>query len=164
MSTTGKPEFADLVIINGKVITVDSDFSIGEAVAVKDGRIIFVGKNDRIRLLTGSGTKTIDLRGKPVLPGINDSHAHVESLGSSRPPLSLDLNYPEVNSIADIVSLTEAKAKTLPAGKWIRGGGWNPALLEECKADPGREPARWDLDEVSPNHPVIFFDYSHHNA
>jgi predicted amidohydrolase YtcJ len=164
LKAADKPESADLLFLNGKVITVDKNFSIKEAVAVKGGKIIFVGKTAEARAFTGPGTKTIDLQGKTLMPGINDSHTHVDALGSSGPPISIDLNFPNVKSIADIASATSAKAKTSPAGKWIRGFGWNPALLEEFKADPKREPTRWDLDKVSPNNPVIFFDFSHHNA
>jgi predicted amidohydrolase YtcJ len=155
---------ADLVIMNGKVVTVDKAFSIREAVAVKDGKIIAVGKNSAVQKFAGSKTKVVDLQGKLLLPGINDAHSHVDSLGSSRPPLAIDLSFPGVRSIAEAVAATAAKAKTTPPGTWIRGGGWNPAFLEECKADPKREPTKGDLDAVSPDNPVMFHDFSYHNA
>ena len=67
-------ENADSVMMNGKVITVDKDFSIRQAVAVKDGRIIGVGTNDEVKALIGPNTKVLDIKGKSILPGINDSH------------------------------------------------------------------------------------------
>jgi adenine deaminase len=69
---------ADLVIINGKIVTVDKKFSIVQAVATKDGKIIAVGKNEDIKELAGKNTKVLDLKGKTVLPGINDSRRLVK--------------------------------------------------------------------------------------
>jgi predicted amidohydrolase YtcJ len=161
---SGSSGHADMVLLNGKVITVDKAFSVKQAVAVRNGKIVSVGTTGTVKRLVGPNTKVIDLQGRVLLPGINDAHSHVNSLGSSRPPLAVELGFPAVKSIADAVAATEAKVKTVPAGKWIRGGGWNPAFLEECKADPKRQPTRWDLDKVSPDNPVMFTDFSFHNA
>jgi len=94
---------ADSVITSGKVITVDKNFSIAQAVAVKDGRIVAVGTNERIKALAGRQTKAIDLNGKTMLPGINDAHIHAMLYWGSRPPLVLDVGYPAMKSISDIV-------------------------------------------------------------
>ncbi len=100
---------ADLVIINGKVITVDGDFSLKQAVAVKDGRIVAVGSTDDVKPFIASDTRVLDLKGKPLLPGINESHMHAPFFGASRPPLSLDLTFPTVQSIPDMVDTLKKK-------------------------------------------------------
>jgi len=156
-------EFADLVLLNGKVITVDKRFSLKEAVAIKNGKIIFVGKTADADKFAGSRTKKIDLLGRTVVPGINDTHAHVDSIGLSMPPFALDLNSPIVKSIADIAEAVLAKVRDLPKGSWVRGNGYNPEYLSECRADPTKELSRRTLDPVSPDNPVALWDFSHHN-
>ena len=153
---------ADLVIKNGKVITVDKDFSIQQAVAVKDGKIVAVGSDDDVKGHIASDTRVLDLRGKPLLPGINESHMHAPFFGASRPPLSLDLTYPTVKSIPDMVEALRQKVPEVPAGEWIRGFGWDQSSLEECRNDPSKLPRKSDLDAVSPDHPVAFTDFSVH--
>jgi hypothetical protein len=153
---------ADLVIINGKVITVDRNFSIAQAVAVKGDRIIAVGTNRQIKSLAGKHSKILDLKGKTVLPGINDSHMHGALYGGTRPPLAVDVSYPTVKSIRDIIKAVGEKVKTAKPGEWIRGVGWDVGYLEECLKDPSRYPSRWDLDPVSPNNPVYLADFSTH--
>ncbi len=153
---------ADLVITNAKVITVDEDFSIKEAVAVKEGKILAVGTSDDIKAFIGSNTKVLNLKGKPLLPGINESHMHAPFFGASRPPLALDLTYPTVKSISDIVAALEQKVTEVEPGEWIRGFGWDQGSLEECKNDPSRLPRRSDIDPVSPNNPVVLTDFSVH--
>ena len=127
---------ADLIIINGKVITVDKDFSIKQAIAVKNGWIVAVGTNADIQKFAGKKTQVMDLKGKAILPGINESHGHTTAFASVRPPFAIDARSPTVKSMADIKAAIAAKAKELGPGKWIRGRGWNTALLEEFKNDP----------------------------
>ena len=144
---------ADLVITNAKVITVDKDFTIRQAVAVKDGKITAVGTDDDVQPFIGGNTRVLELKGKPVLPGINECHMHAPFFGATRPPLSLDLTYPAVKSIPEMVAALERKVTETPAGEWIRGFGWDQGSLEECKSDPSRLPRKGDLDAVSPDHP-----------
>jgi len=153
---------ADLVIMNGKVITVDKRFSIEQAVAVKDARIVAVGRDKEIKGFIGGGTKVLDIQGKPMLPGINDSHMHGVFLGGTMPPLALDLRYPTVKSIRDISEVVRKKVESTRRGEWIRGVGWDPGYLEECKKNLNRLPTRWDIDPVSPNNPAFFIDFSGH--
>ena len=153
---------AELVITNAKVITVDRDFSIKEAVAVKDGKIVAVGTSADVETYIASDTKVLDLKGKPLLPGINESHMHVSFFGASRPPLSLDLTYPTIQSIPDMVAALQQKVAEVEPGEWIRGFGWDQGSLEECKSDPSRLPRRSDIDPVSPNNPVVLTDFSAH--
>ncbi len=159
-STQGQA--ADLAIINAKVITVDREFSIRQAVAIKDGKIAAVGTDDDVKPLIGPCTQVLDLKGKPVLPGINECHMHTAFFGATRPPLSLDLTYPAITSIPDMVAALDKKVAETPAGEWIRGFGWDQGSLKECKSDPSRLPRKWDLDAVSPDHPIAFTDFSCH--
>ena len=152
----------DLIMFNGKIITVDEDFSIAKAVAIKDDKIICVGSTKDILKLKGRDTKTLDLKGAIVLPGINDTHCHLGGFGLSRPPLVLDVAFPTVESIADIVAMVGARVAEVSPGEWVRGGGWDEGFLAECVADPARHPTRWDLDAVSPDNPVALTDFSYH--
>jgi hypothetical protein len=145
---------ADLVIINGKVITVDKGFSIAQATAVKGERIIAVGTNEQVKALAGKRTKMLDLKGKCLLPGINDAHIHAALYWGSRPPVVLDAGYPAVKSIRDIVNAVSKQVQEIKPGEWVRGTGLNLANLKECKNNPARYPTRWDLDLVSPLNPV----------
>lgn len=153
----------DLVIINGKVVTVDRDFRIKQAVAVKDGKILAVGSDDEIKPFIASGTRVLNLRGKTVLPGINDSHCHPGSFGAYRPPMALDVGKTQAESIREIVALIAEHAESQPPGAWIIGRGWDLGNLAENRADPDRWPTRGDLDPVSPHHPVALVDFSGHN-
>ena len=157
---TGK---ADLLLVNGKVITVDSRFSIKQAVAIKGNRIIAVGSNEEInKFLPSHNTQVFDLKGKAVLPGINDSHGHPTFLGGVRPPLALDLSYPSIKSIEDMRNAIYEKAKTIPPGEWIRGFGWDQMSIEECKNDPSILPRKTDIDSVSQKNPVALTDHTGH--
>jgi predicted amidohydrolase YtcJ len=155
---------ADLVLTNGKVVTVDHDFSIAEAVAVKGDTVIAVGKTDDINSLVGKRTKTIDLKGNTMLPGINDTHCHISDWALTRPPFQLEIRYPAVKSIADITKMVVEKAATVKPGEWILGEGWDEGYLEECLADSNRKPSKDDLDKVAPDNPVILTEYSGHRT
>jgi predicted amidohydrolase YtcJ len=152
----------DLVITNGKIITVDPHFSIAEAIAVKNGKIAAVGTRDEIKTITGNKTKVIDLKGAAVLPGINDSHCHVSDWALTRPPWKLNIRFPVVKSIADIVKMVAEAAGKTPPGDWIQGEGWDQGYLSECLANPDRLPSREDLDRVAPANPVVLVEYSGH--
>ena len=138
---------ADLVLLNGKVVTVDPDFSIAEAVAVKDGRIIAVGSTAEIAETAGEGTEVIELEGRMVLPGLIDSHLHM--LGTSLTISMIDCRTPPMKSIADIIAAVRERAEKAEPGVWIQGRGWDQAKLSEH-----RNPTRWDLDEAAPDNPV----------
>lgn len=154
---------ADMVIRNGKVITVDSNFSVKQAVAIKDGRILAVGTDKEIEPFVGAGTKVLDLKGKAMLPGIIDSHGHYVWNAATNPPLAINLRFPAVKSIADAVALLAAEVKETKPNQWIWGFGWDSRYLKECVDDKSRQPTKDDLDAVSPNNPVIFIDSSGHN-
>lgn len=153
---------ADLVFVNGAVYVMDEACSVSHALAVRDGVVVALGAE--AEELAGRAGRVVDMAGGCLLPGINDSHCHAISYGMSTPPLTLDLNFPNVRSIADIVeAVREAVAGAQP-GEWIVGAGWDPGFLAECTNGSGREPTRLDLDPVSPDNPVYLQDFSYHTA
>ncbi len=153
---------ADFIYLNGKVLTADPEDSLAEALAVKGDKILAVGSDSEIRELAGGSTEVIDLGRKTILPGINDSHTHSAMYGGSRPPLTLDVSFPAVRSIADIKEAVRARAATIKPGEWIRGNGWDYGYLAESLADRSRVLTRWDLDEVAPDNPTFLVDFSQH--
>jgi predicted amidohydrolase YtcJ len=153
---------ADLIIINGKVVSVDKNFTIAEAVAVKENKIIAVGTNDNIKKLADKYTEVLDLKGKTMLPGINDAHNHMVDWSTSRPPLCLDASFPNVKSIADIVKMVSQKYREIKPGEWIQGLGWSELHLEECQTDSKRLPTKEDLDRAAPDIPVALYSNTHH--
>ncbi len=145
LSCGGKPE-ADLVLFNGKVATVDNDFSIQQAVAIKGDRIIFVGSKDGVAAHIGMGTEVIELDGKLVLPGLIDGHAHMHNLGEEL----MNLDIYGATSFQQIVDKVAERAKAARPGEWIIGGRWDQNNWEE-KTFPEHDA----LSEVSPNNPVF---------
>jgi len=137
---------ADLVLINADMITMNRQSPRAQAVAVLDGKIIEVGTNDKIERFVGKSTNVIDAKGKTVVPGLIDAHAHMIALGHSFPWLDLR----GVSSIKEIQRKLNAKVRKAEKGKWILGRGWDQDRLKE-----GRFPTRWDLDKVSPDNPVL---------
>jgi len=130
--------FADLVLINGRIVTVDKDDAIAEAVACKGEKIIKVGTDEEIEAYTGKHTKVIDLGGKLVTPGFVDTHVHFSSGG--RRVRTVDLRY--VRSIDALIEELRKRAETLPKGRWVQGYGYNESKLKEK-----RYPNRYDLDK-----------------
>jgi predicted amidohydrolase YtcJ len=153
---------ADSIYFNGIIHTFDRQDSTCTALALKDGRIVAVGSDADIRSLAGAATEPIDLQGRCVVPGINDSHMHAALTGGIRPPLTLDAGYPAVKSIADIKEAVRARAAAAKPGEWIRGAGWNEGYLAECLADRSRHMTRWDLDEIAPGNPVYLVSFTQH--
>ena len=157
--------YPDFILKNGNIITVDGSFSIAKSVAIKDGKIVAVGKANDVDKLKGKNTKVWDLKGATVLPGINDAHIHLSGFGLSRPPLTLDVGYPTVKSLADIAAMVGARVNEpdVPDGQWITGWGWDRGYLEELVATPADDwPSKGVLDPGSPNNPVALTDFSGH--
>ena len=138
---------ADLIIHNGKVATVDAKFSIAEAVAVKDGRILLVGTNADALKLKGDKTQVIDAKGKLVMPGLMDSHTHPvgAALSEWKEPL------PNLSSLKIVFEYIKKKTVTTPKGQWIVVRYAFPTRLDEA-----RFPTKAELDEVAPDHPVLY--------
>ncbi len=112
---------ADLVLVNGTVVTLDEGTPEAEGLAVRDGRIVAVGSSREMRAFVGAGTELVDLDGGTALPGLIEGHGHFLGLGQSR--MILDLT--TTNSFQDIVDqVASAVAETEP-GEWITGRGWH---------------------------------------
>ena len=148
---------ADLLLINGKIVTVDGEDSIVEAVAVKDGKILSTGSSKKIKKLAGEKTKIIDLQGKTVLPGIIDSHTHPHNAALNF--LEINCRAIEIRRIKDIQAAIANRAKEIGPGKWIRGSGYNDSKLKEK-----RQIRRNELDEVAPDNPVYIVSDTGHQA
>jgi predicted amidohydrolase YtcJ len=153
----------DMILLDGEVHTVDSKSSIVQAIALADGKITATGSNSEVLALRNSGTRVIELAGRTVLPGINDSHAHACAYGSSLPPLEIDVSFPTVKSISDVKEAIRKESLIKGPGQLIVGNGWDLGYLEECVGTE-RKPTRWDIDEVSQNNPVFLQDFSRHLA
>jgi predicted amidohydrolase YtcJ len=151
-----------LVLTGGQVLTVDDGFTVAEGVAVRGRTIVAVGGDAEIRALAGPGTRVVELGGRTVLPGINDSHLHGAAYGMTKPPFAIPVGHPAVASIADIASAVERTVRAARPGEWIIGLGWDPGYLAECLTDPRRFPHRRDLDAVAPDNPVCLTDFSSH--
>ena len=140
---------ADTVLLNGKIITVDSQDSIAEAVAIRDGKIVAVGSNQSVRGLMGETTLAIDLKGLTATPGLIDAHCHFAA-GGFRELYHLDLSYPAIRTIGDVVEKIKEKVETSEPGAWIFGTGWDEGKLEELRYIYAS-----DIDSVSPQNPVF---------
>ena len=139
---------ADIVFVNGNIITVDSADRVAQAVAVKGARILAVGTTAAIDSLAGPATQRIDLGGLTMTPGLLDAHAHFASGGVDRLYV-LDLSYPRVKSIRDVQDSVAARVANLPKGSWLVGQGW-----DEGKFGERRLLQAADLDKVAPDNPV----------
>lgn len=144
----GGPEPADLVLVGGRIITVDSVDRVAEALAVRGDRIVAVGTDADIEPLIGPRTRRVDLAGRAVTPGLIDAHAHFAWGGADRIRL-IDLSYPAVKTVAEVQARVAERAAATPKGEWIQGRGWDEGKLAER-----RFLTRADLDAVAPDHPV----------
>src|SRR5215471_12538835 len=138
----------DVILSNGKIITVDNKFSIGQAVAVRGDRIVAVGSNQDVTRLAGPNTRRIDLQGKAVVPGFIDDHAHIMEEG--RIWLE-ELRLDGVTTRKQALDMIRAKAASLKPGQWVYVlGGFSVDQFTDNKKDFTRE----ELDSVAPNNPV----------
>ncbi len=151
LAACGGGEPADLVLTGGKVAIADEAFSIHETIVVRDGRVLAVGGAELADRY--DATRTVDLGGRLVVPGFNDSHTHIR--GNARRHIDLA----GTESIAEIQALIRAKIAELGEGEWITGYGWSEDELAE-----GRRPLRPDLDEAAPDNPVLLTRAGGHSA
>jgi predicted amidohydrolase YtcJ len=138
---------ADLIVHNARVVTVNKDFTISQAVASQGDRIVAVGKDEAVMKHRGPKTKVIDAHGKTVLPGLYDSHVHAVAAATS------ELVEPVLNpkSLQEVFDHIRARAKVVPEGEWIVLRFIFPTRLKEA-----RFPTKAELDEAAPKHPVMF--------
>jgi predicted amidohydrolase YtcJ len=143
------PAPADVIIHHAKILTVDANFSIAEAIAIKDDRIVAVGPDEQIFKFAGPKTKVIDADGRTVLPGLYDSHTH--PLGAALSEFNEELPY--LTSLEEEFAYIRKKAKELKEGEWIVLRFAFPTRFKEA-----RFPTLAELDAAAPKHPVL------HNA
>ncbi len=147
LATPALAQPADLVLRGGNIITVDNDWRVAQAVAVRDGRFVAIGDDAVVANYVGPNTQVVELAGKTVVPGLIDTHLH---------QLFHALNGPQVQllgakSVADVQKAVAERVTRTEAGKWVTASmGWHESILEE-----GRMPTRHELDPVSPSNPVF---------
>lgn len=146
-SDDGAP--ADLVVRNAKVLTVDSEFSEAEAVAIRDSVFVAVGSNEDIEGYVGESTRVIDAEGRTVIPGLIESHSHATSV--VRREYATPHPYEQLESIGDIQRWVREQAEQTPEGDWILIPRTDVTHIRE-----GRIPTPEELTEAAPNHPVVF--------
>jgi hypothetical protein len=152
-AAAGAPEAADLALVGGAVYTVDAARSWAEAVAIRAGRIVYVGSDAGIRPFVGEKTRVLELAGRMLLPGFQDAHVHPVSGG-------LELGLCDLNDLATqaaVVEKVRACAAEQP-GEWLVGGGWALPIF------PGGNPSRALLDELSPKRPAYLSAADGHSA
>jgi predicted amidohydrolase YtcJ len=152
---------ADLVLTNGKIVTVDADHPEVEAVAVRDGRVLAVGTSAEMDAFVGGSTRVVDLEGRLAVPGFIEGHGHYTSLG--RAQMILDLN--DVADWDEIVAMVAEAAAQAEPGAWIAGRGWHQEKWDGVPADAvDGVPVHTGLSAVSPDNPVILGHASGHAA
>jgi predicted amidohydrolase YtcJ len=138
-------EAADVVFKNGNIYTVNERQPRAEAVAVKAGKIIFVGSNANAKAYEGKATRVIDLKGNTVVPGLTDSHYHLSGVGARE----MNLNLEGITTLEDFLAKVKERVDSAKPGEWVTGRGWIETFWK-----PPVFPTRWDLDKISPNNPV----------
>jgi len=138
---------ADLVVLNGRIVTVDRRSSLAEAAAVRDGRFVVVGANAKVKQWVGERTRVIDARGKTVVPGLIETHVH--ALGVARDEAVQP--FVQLGSIAEIQQWVQRQSQTTPEGEWIQIPRIDLTRLRE-----GRLPTRAELDAPTAKYPVVF--------
>jgi len=159
LSCAQQKEPADLVLMNGKVVTVDEAKPEAQALAVQGDIIVAVGSNRHLKPYINQATKVIDLEGKLAIPGFIDAHGHFASLGESK--LKLDLM--KVQNWDKIVALVEEAVKKAEPGEWILGRGWHQEKWDKSP-DPNVDglPFHHSLSKISPDNPVLLTHASGH--
>ena len=141
-------EGADLILRNGKVVTVDDRFTIAQAIAIKGERVLATGTNAAMAKLAGPGTRTIDLRGRTVIPGLIDNHAHFMRAAEF---WHREVRFDGVTSRRRALEMIAAKAKESAPGEWVLAlGGWSLEQFTDSQQGFTRE----ELDRVAPDNPV----------
>ncbi len=145
---TPKNSFTKLALLGGNIVTIDEKRTRAQAVYVLGDRIAKVGSDSEIRPLIDNETETIDLKGRTVVPGFVDCHAHPMSYGQQL--LNVDCRTPPIYSIEELIEGIREAAERSEEGEWIRGAGYDDFKLSEK-----RNPNRWDLDKAAPLNPVM---------
>jgi predicted amidohydrolase YtcJ len=159
LGCAGGHETADLILVNGRIVTVDADMPEAEAVAIRGDRIVAVGTTAEIRRYAGSGTQVIDVQGQLVVPGFIEGHGHYTGLGNAK--MTIDLL--DVTAWEDLVAIVGTASRDLAPDQWITGRGWH-----QDKFDPPPPntvegvPTHDALSAATPNNPVLLRHASGH--
>jgi hypothetical protein len=140
---------ADLILHNGRIVTVDERFSIAQAIAIRGERVVSVGRNADVEKLAGPSTRRVDLRGRTVIPGLIDNHAHFMRAVEYWPE---EVRWDGVTSRKQALEMIAARAKRAKPGEWILVlGGWSLDQFTDSQAGFTRE----ELDAIAPDNPVL---------
>ena len=148
-------EPADLIVTNARIYTVDDNRPIAAAMAIRDGRVIFVGSARGAEVFAGSRTERLDLDGKTVIPGMVDAHAHLLGLGTALRIVDLV----GTRSYEEVIERVVERARTVPEGEWIRGRGWDQNDWAVTQF-----PTHEALSRAVPDHPVYITRVDGHAA
>ncbi|MBN1146600.1 MAG: amidohydrolase [Anaerolineales bacterium] len=157
LPTLAAGEFADIILVNGNIATIDTQRSIVKALAVKNGLILLVGDDQAVRNLAGESTQVIDLGGRTVTPGLIDAHCHLSACGLLGTAY-VDVSWPAIKTIEDVQAKVAERIAVTPPGEWVIGSGWL------AFGGSGQYPSKHDIDPVSPNHPVMLINQGGHMA
>ena len=156
-----KEEPADLVLMNGKIVTVDDGKPIAQALAARGDVIVAVGSDKKINRYISQTTKVIDLEGKLAIPGFIDAHGHFTSLGRSK----MILDFMHVKNWDEIVSMVKEAALKAKSGEWIFGRGWHQEKWDKTpKPNVDGLPFHHSLSKISPDNPVLLSHASGHSS
>lgn len=144
-SAQSKTESADIVFKNGNIYTVNDHQPHAEAIAVKAGKVIFVGSNKDVKTYEAKGTRVVDLQGNTVVPGMTDSHCHLMGVGERE----MTLNLEGTINLEDFLAKVKAQVDRAKPGEWVTGRGWIETFWK-----PPVFPTRWQLDKIAPDNPV----------
>ena len=154
--------YLDIAFKNGSVITVNAQDEIAQAVGVKGNKIVFVGSNEDIDQLIDEKTQVIDLKGRTLMPGINDSHYHPilnGMIGTELDSAMVDTGFARAKDIPALLAILKAVTDTKAPGKWVSSMGFEATLLKEQ-----RYPTLEELDAIAPNNPLQALTCNGHNA
>ena len=148
-------EAADTILVNGNIVTIDANRTKAQALAIKNGVIMYIGDDQTVRNMAGSTTQVIDANGRTVTPGMIDAHNHLSACGLLGTAY-VDVSWPAVSTISELQAKLAEKIASTPKGEWVVGSGW--------MSFEGRYPNKHDLDPISPNHPVFVTNMGGHMA
>jgi predicted amidohydrolase YtcJ len=153
--TLATGEFADTILVNGNIVTIDAKHTTAKALALKNGTILFVGDDQSARNMAGDGSQIIDLRGRTVTPGLIDAHCHLSASGLLGTAY-VDVSWPAINTIEQMQAKLAEKVATTPPGDWVLGAGW--------LTFKGGFPTKHDIDPISPKNPMMVINQGGHFA